>query len=105
MRIKDIPDQELKRVSRYSFIALIGLSFVYILLVNTQARDIIVYAFFVAYAIFIFSTAILDRRKKQQAKANQSATGEVYSTLSGAALLFMGILGLLIAGSLVFSLF
>lgn len=104
MQIK-LSDEELKRISRYSFIALIGISLLYVVLTNSGAQDFVVYAFFVTYAIFIFSTAVLDRRKKRRAEANQSSTAEVYSTLSGAVLLFMGILGLLIAGALVFSLF
>lgn len=99
MQIK-LSDQELTRISRYSFIGLIGISLVYIFLANSFLSDYAIYAFFIAYSAFFFSTALLDRRKKQRAVLKESAAKQTYRTIRGALIILIGIFVFVIAGAL-----
>lgn len=99
MQIK-LSDQELTRISRYSFIALIVLSLVYILFISSYLSDYVVYAFFIAYSAFFFSTALLDRRKKQRAVLKESSAKQMYRTIRGALIILIGIFVFVIAGAL-----
>ncbi len=99
-----LSDQELKRISRYSFIGLVIISLAYVVLINSYLSSYTAYVFFLIYGVFVFSTTVLDRRKKLQATLNESGSKEIYRTLRGAFLLLMGIFGLLLAGAFLFNL-
>lgn len=103
MQIK-LSDQELKRISRYSFIGLIAISLVYIFFIKSYLSDYIIYAFFIAYSAFLFSTAIVDRRKKLRAMTKESAPKQLYRTIRGALIILTGIFVLFISGALLLNL-
>lgn len=99
MQIK-LSDQELTRISRYSFIGLMVISLLYVFFANSYLSDYIIYAFFIAYSAFLFSTALLDRRKKQRAVIKESVAKQMYRTIRGALIILIGIFVFVIAGAL-----
>lgn len=98
-------DTELKRISRYTFFGMIALALAYVFMGSIRWKEYVLYAFFVDYAVFLLSSAVLDRRKKKLRETNQSTSREIYSTISGAGLIIIGLLGLVIAGAMIFSWF
>lgn len=98
-----LSERKLKVMSRVSFVAAIVLALGYVFTLNTRVNVFLMYGFFVIYGVFVFSTGIRDRRKRNEKRKNQSKLREIINTLFGALMIIGGLIGLMLAGALIFA--